>query len=139
MMFLVVSSTAGTTDFLEAGQTKCDAVFTSKVNPFLGWGATGTKAINKVYRAVDAAGNVKYVGITSREIAQREAEHKVKDAFKGLTFEPVPGATGLSRLDARIWEQTLVNQYGLGKNGGQLLNQINSIAPNKWGMYGIKP
>lgn len=74
------------------------------------------------------------VCVTTREIAQREAEHKVKDAFKGLTFEPVPGATGLSRLDARIWEQTLINQYGLG----QLLNQINSIAPSNWWMYGIK-
>jgi hypothetical protein len=108
--------------------------------PVLGWMATGMKLGKKahtVYQAVDAAGNVKYVGITSREIAQREAEHKTKDAFKALTFEPVPGATGLSRLEARVWEQTLINQYGLGKNGGQLLNKINSIAPSKWGMYGI--
>ena len=41
--------------------------------PFLGWGATGAKLSNKAYKvyyAVAAAGNVKYVGITSREVTQ---------------------------------------------------------------------
>jgi hypothetical protein len=36
-------------------------------------------------------------------------------------------------------EQTLINQYGLGKNGGQLSNKINSIAPKYWQRYGIIP
>ena len=36
-------------------------------------------------------------------------------------------------------EQMLINQYGLGKNGGQLLNKINSISPKYWDMYGIEP
>lgn len=35
---------------------------------------------------------------------------------------------GLSRSDARAVEQTLIEIHGLGKNGGTLLNQINSIA-----------
>lgn len=79
---------------------------------------------------------MKYVGITSREVAQRQAEHMKKAAFQGLEFNEV--ATGLSKIDARVMEQTFINQFGLGKNGGQLLNQINSIAPSNWWMYGIK-
>jgi len=35
---------------------------------------------------------------------------------------------GLSRSDARAVEQALIEMHGLGKNGGTLLNQINSIA-----------
>jgi hypothetical protein len=35
---------------------------------------------------------------------------------------------GLSRSDARAVEQALIEIHGLGKNGGTLLNQINSIA-----------
>ena len=45
---------------------------------------------------------------------------------------------GLSKEQARIQEQLLINQYGLGKDGGVLLNKINSISPNKWNQYNIK-
>lgn len=41
-------------------------------------------------------------------------------------------------MQAGIWEQTMINQYGLGKRGGSLLNKINSITPKYWGKYGIK-
>jgi hypothetical protein len=34
----------------------------------------------------------------------------------------------LSREDARAVEQVLIEFHGLGKNGGTLLNRINSIA-----------
>jgi hypothetical protein len=50
----------------------------------------------------------------------------------------VDGATGLSRTGARVWEQTLINQYGLQKNGGLLLNRINSISPKYWHKHLIK-
>jgi len=87
---------------------------------------------------VDAIGKTRYVGITSRETAIRVAEHAASSTAKaGLSYEPV--ATGLSRIDARIWEQNLINQFGLQKNGGQLFNQINSIAPKYWWQYGIYP
>jgi hypothetical protein len=33
----------------------------------------------------------------------------------------------------------VINQYGLGSNGGELFNAINSIAPTYWGQYGIMP
>lgn len=111
--------------YLGKGDQMNAAISGAAMVPLLGWAATAFKFGKKSYKvsqAVDATGSVKYVGITSTEIVQREAKHKVKDAFKHLTFEPVPGATELSRLDARIWEQTLINQYG-GPNGGQLLNQ----------------
>lgn len=56
-----------------------------------------------------------------------------------LDFRVVEGATNLNRLDARIWEQSLINKYGLQKSGGQLFNKINSIAPKNWYKYGIIP
>jgi len=91
-----------------------------------------------VYEAVDPETNtVKYVGITSRNVAIRETEHKAaKTAFQELTFERV--AKGLTKTDARIIEQKLINQYGMESNGGTLLNKINSIAPKNWAKYGIK-
>ena len=33
----------------------------------------------------------------------------------------------------------LINQYGLEKNGGQLINMINSISPKFWDTFGIAP
>ena len=37
--------------------------------------------------------------------------------------------SGLSRSDARAVEQALIEIHGLRKNGGTLLNRINSISP----------
>ncbi len=45
------------------------------------------------------------------------------------------GKTNLIRTDARIMEQNLINQYGLPN----LSNQINSIAPRNWLIFGVKP
>lgn len=36
-------------------------------------------------------------------------------------------------------EQALITQHGLEKNGGQLLNKINSISPKYWKENGITP
>ncbi len=93
---------------------------------------------NLVYQGFDKAGALRYVGITERE-AVRFGEHLSSGTAKSLLrYEVVPGATNLSRTGARIWEQTLINQNGLQKNGGLLLNRINSIAPKNWSQYGIK-
>jgi hypothetical protein len=99
---------------------------------------TGT---NVVYQGIDKATNtVKYIGITERAPAIRFAEHAASGtARSALDYSVVPGATNLSRTGARVWEQTLINQYGLGRNGGQLLNLRNSIAPKYWWQYGITP
>lgn len=93
-----------------------------------------------VYQGLDAAGNVKYVGITMRDPLVRFAEHLAAEGTgkELLSYYVVEGATGLSKLSARIWEQTLINQYGLIRNGGVLLNRINSIAPKYWALYGIR-
>ena len=98
-----------------------------------------TQGTNIVYRGLDAASKVRYVGITNRAPAVRFAEHLASGTNKSLLrFEAIPGASNLSRTGARVWEQGLINQYGLGNNGGQLFNQINSISPTKWHLHGIK-
>jgi hypothetical protein len=100
----------------------------------------GTKpATNVVYQGVDAQGMTRYVGITERAPGIRFGEHlnSVGTGKELLKYRVIDGATGLTRDQARIWEQSLINQYGLGRDGGLLLNKINSIAPKNWSQYGI--
>ncbi len=109
-------------------------------NMFGGYGRAvqAAKGTYSVYQGVDAAGNVKYVGITSRNPLIRFAEHLSTIGQKStLDYKVIKAATNLTREQARVIEQTLINQYGLEKNGGQLINKINSIAPKKWGAYGL--
>ena len=68
-------------------------------------------------------GTVDYVGITN-DIGRRSIQH----AGRGFNIEPIKGLQNLSRADARAVEQVLIEKYGLMKNGGTLLNKINSIA-----------
>jgi len=78
---------------------------------------------NVVYRALNDAGQTVYIGITNnleRRTAQQLAE-------KGIVIDPIPGLTGLSRLDARSVEQVLIERARA--SGEPLLNKINSIAP----------
>ena len=93
-----------------------------------------------VYKGIDAAGVARYIGTTERAPALRFAEHlnSIGTGKELLNYRVMDGATGLSKTSAKVWEQTLINQYGLQKNGGYLLNKINSIAPKNWLRYGIK-
>jgi len=84
--------------------------------------AVAAKGATTVYRSVGAAGEVNYVGITNN-LARRAAEHL---RGSGIQVEKLMG--GLSRTDARAVEQTLIEIHGLGRNGGTLLNRINSIS-----------
>lgn len=77
-----------------------------------------------VYRSGNAAGGTKYVGITNN-LEARAASHLRQ---KGIVIDEIPGLSELSRADARAVEQVLIEFHGLGKNGGTLLNKINSIA-----------
>lgn len=77
-----------------------------------------------VYQSVNASGSVQYVGITNN-LARRAAEHL---RSKGIQVAQVRGLGSLSRIDARAVEQALINVHGLAKNGGTLLNKINSIS-----------
>jgi hypothetical protein len=54
----------------------------------------------------------------------RSAQH----LRNGLQIERVPGLGGLTKLQARGVEQALIEQHGLAKYGGTLINKINSIA-----------
>ncbi|UZO82099.1 hypothetical protein NBT05_06400 [Aquimarina sp. ERC-38] len=114
----------------------------SKVNslPASSSQANVDKGSFSVYQGFDDAGNIKYVGITGREPQIRFAEHarSFGSGKEFLDFDVLKGASNLSKLNARILEQGLINQYGLGKNGGVLLNRINSISSSKWSLYGIK-
>ncbi len=79
-----------------------------------------------VYRSVNSAtGEIQYVGIT-RNLAARAAAHLRQ---KGIEIEPIGGIEDLSMTDARNVEEALIVYYGLGKNGGTLLNRIHSISP----------
>jgi hypothetical protein len=64
---------------------------------------------------------VEYVGITDA-IARRTMEQLRQ---RGIRIEAL--MENLSRQDARAVEQALIEIHGLSKNGGTLLNHINSI------------
>jgi hypothetical protein len=74
-----------------------------------------------VYFSKNPAGQVQYVGITN-DLARRTAEQMRE---KNIFIERL--MHGLSREDARAVEQVLIEVHGLQKNGGTLLNRINSI------------
>ena len=107
----------------------------------LGGGLNGLKALTSVrnfagsaeavsnsltaYRSVNTAGDVVYVGIT-KDILRRGAEHAAANRFPQIG--QIPGLGNMTRFEARAVEQVLINYHGLGKNGGSLLNKINSIS-----------
>jgi hypothetical protein len=81
-----------------------------------------------VYRAVDpSTGQVVYVGITDN-LVRRAAAHLAEKGIVIDELQPMGKFRELSRWDARCVEQALIEYYGLGKNGGTLMNKINSIA-----------
>lgn len=82
---------------------------------------------------------VRYVGITQREPEIRFSEHlNSGTARSSLDYYTIDGTGQLTRIQARIIEQQLINKFGLFKYEGSLFNKINSISPKKWGGYGIK-
>ncbi|MBW4890149.1 RHS repeat-associated core domain-containing protein [Mucilaginibacter sp. HMF5004] len=91
---------------------------------------------HSVYQGLDAAGDVRYVGITSRDAAIRFGEHLASGTERAnLEYRVVEGATGLTKDAARVIEQNMINSNGLGN----LLNKINSIAPKNWAQFGVTP
>ncbi|MGV8094876.1 MAG: RHS repeat-associated core domain-containing protein [Mangrovibacterium sp.] len=102
---------------------------------------TPKSGTNVVYQGLDASEKVRYIGITGRDPGIRFGEqlNSIGTGKELLNYRVIDGATGLTRMQARVWEQTLINHYGLQNGGGQLLNKINSIAPKNWVQHGIKP
>mgnify|MGYP000689262523 CR=1 FL=1 len=96
-----------------------------------------TPKVYDVYHGLDASGAIKYVGITSRNPLVRFSEHagSIGTGRELLRYDVI--SSGLTKQQARVLEQTIINTHGLEKNGGQLLNRINSIAPKNWEKFGI--
>jgi RHS repeat-associated protein len=126
--------------YLGQGDIKNATISGLAVVPFIGSVGTGarlTKNGYAVYQAVDKAGTVRYIGMTSRDIIVREAEHLRKPEFQGLGLMFTQIGTASTRLETRIIEQKNILLNG-GIGGGNLLNKINSIAKSNWTKYGIK-
>jgi filamentous hemagglutinin len=72
-------------------------------------------------------GVTRYVGITD-DIVKRGQAHLRE---KGIVITKIRGLDNISRADARAVEQTLIDYHGLEKDGGTLINKINSISSIK--------
>jgi len=86
--------------------------------------ARGPGGDYSVYHSIGPAGETQYAGMTNN-VLRRAREHM---RIKGFNIDEL--MNNLSRTDARAVEQALIETHGLGKNGGTLLNRINSISPN---------
>lgn len=112
--------------------------YSSGVNPWNGKTISLQTGKYTVYRGIDpTTGEVKYVGITKRDPNVRWNEHYNSNSERAtLIYEKIED--GLTKTQARIMEQNLINKYGIQKNGGQLYNRINSISSKFWDKYKIK-
>jgi hypothetical protein len=81
------------------------------------------RAIYSVY--VSVTKGKEHVGITNN-IRRRGGEHE--NGPHSMSIEAIVGS--LTKAEARGVEQVMIEARGLQKNGGDLLNQINSIAPS---------
>jgi len=101
--------------------------------------AVAKENVHSVYKLVDDADNVVYVGRTRQGVLNRYKQHlgdpKKQDWIHDVF--PTEHATNLTLDGARVMEQQLINQYRLQKHGGQFYNRINSISPSKWAKHGI--
>jgi hypothetical protein len=89
-----------------------------------------------IYQGVDKSGVVRYVGITSRSLANRVSEHLRAWGTGRELLQYNPVGTAQTWQAARIAEQKLINLHGGPK--GQLLNIRNEIAQKYWSSLGIK-
>lgn|GEM_PF-2580270 len=125
-----IVSVAGDFSLAVAKKLGLDKVLADLNKKMSGVGAANTTATiggkTCVYSCV-VDGTARYVGITD-DVARRGREHLTQ---KGIEIEGILGLNNLSRADARAVEQALIHTYGLGKDGGTLINKINSISPTK--------
>jgi|GEM_PF-5840126 hypothetical protein len=78
-----------------------------------------------IYKAMnESTGETTYVGITNN-FERRAGEQLVE---KGIKIQKIDNMPLLSRAEAKAVEQTLIEHHELKKNGGSLINKINSIA-----------
>ena len=123
----VTALTAGIGEWLAVIRTTTSAASTGGATAAEGFCAVvpggEPGGITVVYESVEN-GITRYIGITDNIVARAAAHLRQK----GIAINPIPGLGNLSRLDARAVEQVLIELHGIAKNGGTLLNKINSIA-----------
>ena len=91
----------------------------------------GKAANYSVYVGKNADEVIEYVGITMRNPVTRAQEHLQTIGSGRELLKYTTQLTDLAKNEARQIEQSVINFFGMQKNGGQLLNKINSIAPQK--------
>ena len=109
-------------------QHLCDeaASVRAKVKAQIAKGGVKVGSGYSVYVIVDKNSNkVVYVGMTKNFYARMRA-HNAR--FPDAKYTKLAVATGLSRTQARVLEQTLITAFSLEA----LFNIINSISPSKW-------
>ena len=106
-------------DVRKATQTTLDSISNASKNLPSGG--------NTVYVSYRSNGSVEYVGITN-DFGRRQKEWGGTRNIEVLT-------DNLDRDSARIVEQTVIDTYGIGKNGGILSNKINSISKKNSRLY----
>lgn len=99
----------------------------------------GIRGNYSVYYGSDENHIIRYVGITGREPQIRFSEHLRAwgTGREYLKYHVFSDLTGLTSTKARIFEERFINFYGMQKEGGRLLNQRHSIAPQNWGKFSI--
>lgn len=107
------------------------------INPWTGNSLNSQREGYTVYQGLDPfTDEIRYVGITKRNPEVRWKEHYNSNSPRAdLRYEPIEH--GLTKMQARIIEQTIINRFGMQKTGGILYNRINSISPRYWESYGI--
>ena len=94
--------------------------------------ADSSKRDNSVYVLVDEGGTVLYDGRTKNVERRREA-HSQNPARSGLRMDVI--ASGLNHSESRALEQAGMAYYHTINTVDKMNNQINSIAPQYWGVY----
>jgi RHS repeat-associated protein len=115
--------------FVESASVGLFKIGAGSIKVVAAGGAEATAVINTgnvaVYQSIGANGKFNYMSI-SNDMIRRNAQHIA--GGRPIVGQAIRGLGNLSRLDAKAVEQVLISGHGLGKNGGQLLNIINSIA-----------
>ncbi len=100
-------------------------------------GGGAVKELYEVYHLVNKETKViEYVGKTKQGILKRFEQHLLDPTKEAWikNVEPVLYKGGLTKFQAKYYEQTEILSHGLDK----LYNKINGVAQKYWGKYGIK-
>ncbi len=83
-----------------------------------------------VYEGRDGNGDLRYAGITKQDPQARFNQHGRATGSGREDLDYSPRYSNFSEYGAHKMEQSYIDKYGMQKNGGQLLNKVNSISPS---------